>query len=230
MSERAKLQAIADKLEIIENSINSLHCRDGADWENLARCFHDDARLTTSWFKGTAREFAIASRQMMDGHHPNDTQRHRMSNARVTINGHRAILEFYVILYQGRTLDGYEFDMQTWSVSLDFYEQRKGAWRICRRANIYEKDRMDPHVPGAVPQSYWDNLDLSNYPAAVRYHCYRNERSSGHAPKNLILKGSEREREARREAAEWLAGGRSAAPKAKKKAAPAKRKPAKKRR
>jgi len=48
---------------------------------------------------------------------------------------------------------------------------------------------------------------LSRYPAAIRYHCYRNERSSGHAPKNLILKGSPEETAARKAAAEWLAGG-----------------------
>jgi hypothetical protein len=207
MTDNARVQAMVDKFEIIENSINTLHCRDSADWNGLAQCFHDDAQLTTSWFKGTAKEFAEQSRRMMDGHHPTDTQRHRMGNPRVKINGNRAVCEFYVILYQGRTLDGYEFDFQTWSVSLDFYEKRDGAWRVCRRANIYEKDRMDPHVPGSVPQSYWDGLDLSKYPAAVRYHCYRNERSSGHAPKNMILKGSPGETAARADAAAWLAAG-----------------------
>ena len=74
---------------------------------------------------------------------------------------------------------------------------------------IYEKDRMDPHVPGSVPQSYFDQLDLSRYPKAVRFHCYRNERSSGQIPKNLILKGSPEEKAARKTADEWLAGASS---------------------
>ena len=59
---------------------------------------------------------------------------------------------------------------------------------------IYEKSRMDPHVPGSVPQSYYDDLDLSRYPQAIRFHCYRNESSSGQVPKNLILKGSPEEK------------------------------------
>jgi hypothetical protein len=130
-----------------------------------------------------------------------------MSNPRVTLNGSRAVCEFYVILYQGRTLDGYEFDLQTWSVSLDLYEKLNGAWRIARRMNIYEKDRMDPHVPGSVPPSYYERLDLSRYPAPVRFHCYRNERSSGQAPRNMIIKGSPEERAARKTAEEWLAAG-----------------------
>jgi len=93
---------------------------------------------------------------------------------------------------EGRTMDGYEFDFQTWSVSVDQFEKRNGSWRIVKRLNIYEKDRVDPHVPGSVPQSYFDALDLSRYPAAIRYHRYRNERASGRVPNNLILKDAPR--------------------------------------
>ena len=59
-----------------------------------------------------------------------------------------------------------------------------------------------------MPASYYEKLDLSRYPAAVRFHCYRNEKSSGHAPRNLIVKGSPEEKAARAAAAEWLTGGR----------------------
>ena len=74
--------------------------------------------------------------------------------------------------------------------------------------NIYEKDRLEPHVPGSVPNSYYESLDLSGYPAEIRFHCYRNERSSGHKPKNLILKGSPEETAARQAAKDWLAAGK----------------------
>jgi hypothetical protein len=59
-----------------------------------------------------------------------------------------------------------------------------------------------------VPPTYFEQLDLSRYPAAVRFHCYRNERSSGHAATNMIVKGTPEENAARQAAAEWLAGGR----------------------
>jgi hypothetical protein len=209
MTENTRCQAVLDKFEIIEVSNVLLSSRDSGDWKRLAQCFHPDARVATSWFDGSAREFAEQAKNMMAGHHPTDTQRHVISNPRVTLQGHRAVCEYYVILYQGRTLDGYEFDFQTWSVILDLFEKRHGAWRICKRSNVYEKDRMDPHTPGTVPQSYFDQLDLSRYPAAIRYHCYRNERSSGHPPKNLILKGSAEEKAARKEAEEWLAAGKA---------------------
>jgi hypothetical protein len=208
VADEARLKAVADKFEIIENSTTAACCRDSGDWPGLAKCFLPDAHVTTSWFNGTAREFAEQSSRMMAGHHAGDTQRHSITNPRVVLNGNRAVCEFYVILYQGRTLDGYEFDFQTWSVTLDLYEKSNGAWRIAWRMNIYEKDRMDPHIPGSVPPSYYGQLDLSRYPAAVRFHCYRNEKSSGHAPRNMIVKGTPEEKAARQAAEEWLRGGR----------------------
>ena len=205
MSAPTREQIATDKFEVLENCITSLCHRDNGDWAGLGTCFHADSRITTSWFEGTAAEFVAQSNAMMDEHHAKDTQRHMMSNPRVTLNGKRAICEYYVILHQGRTLDGYEFDFQTWSVVLDLCEKRDGVWRICTRKMIYEKSRMDPHVPGSVPQSYYDNLDLSHFPQAVQFHCYRNEKSSGQLPKNLLLKNTPEETAARKQAAEWLA-------------------------
>ena len=206
MTDHSRMQAVIDKAEIMEVSTTSFCSRDAGDWKRLAQCFRPDARITTSWFDGTAREFAEQSSAMMAGHHSTDTQRHVIGNPRVTLKGARAVCEFYLLLHQGRTLDGYEFDFQTWSVVLDLFERSDGAWLIAKRMIIYEKDRMDPHVPGSVPQSYFDGLDLSRYPAAIRYHCYRNERSSGQSPKNIILKGSPEEAAARKTAGDWLAG------------------------
>lgn len=207
MTEQERYQSVTDKFEIIEVSTTAMICRDTGNWARLAQCFHPDARLTTSWFDGTAREFAEQSRNMMEKHHPSDTQRHMMSNPRVTLNGRRAINEFYLVLHQGRLLDGYQFDFQTWSVTLDLCEKRDGEWKISRRSMIYEKGRMDPRIPGSVPQSYFDGLDLSQYPEPIKFHCYRNERTSGHVPRNLILKGSAEEKATRKSAEEWLAAG-----------------------
>ncbi len=208
MTDNARLQAVMDKFEIIENCTVSLCCRDTADWTRLGQCFHPDARLTTSWFDGTAREFVEQSRNMMEGHHSGDTQRHLMGNPRVMIKGHRAVCEYMLILFQGRTLDGYEFDLESWAMVLDLCERRDGVWLISKRSIIYEKGRMDPHVPGSVPQSYFDQLDLSRYPAAMKFHLYRNEKSSGRVPQKLNLKGSPEEKAVRQGAEDWLAGGK----------------------
>jgi hypothetical protein len=206
MDEDMRYQAVIDKYEIIEVATISRWCRDSGDSAGMMECFHPDAQVETSWFIGSREEWARQSNEMMAGHNPKDVQRHIMGNPRVTLKGDHAVCEYTIILYQRRMLDGYEFDLTTWCVSLDFFEKRDGLWRISRRATIYEKDRMDPYNPAEVPDSYFAQLDLSGYPPALRYHCYRNERSSGRPPSpNLVLKGTPKEEAIRKDAKEWLA-------------------------
>ena len=206
MTEDITNKEVIDKYEIIEVSTISRWCRDSGDSEGMIGCFHPDAQVGISWFSGSREEWARQSVKRMAGHHPKDVQRHIMGNPHVTLKGDRAICEYTIILYQRRMLDGYEFDLTTWCVSLDFFEKRDGVWRISRRSTIYEKDRMDPYNPAEVPESYFAQLDLSGYPPALRYHCYYQKRSSGRPPSpNLVLKGTPKEKAIRKDAEEWLA-------------------------
>lgn len=159
-----RLEAAADRAEILEVAMTSLVCRDSGDMDGLAACFHPDALLTSSWFSGKASAFVEGARKALATRHTGDSQKHIAGNQRVSLSGGRAICEYYVTLHQRRTIDGYEFDFQTWSSFCDLFEQRDGAWRISRRWVIYEKDRMDPHKPGEVPDSYFKVIDLRPIP------------------------------------------------------------------
>lgn len=208
MTEDTRIQAVIDKFEVIEVLSVLVGCRDSGDWEGLAECFHPDARLNTSWFSGTAQEFIEKSRKMRAGSHSKECSKHVMANPRVTLKGDRAVCEYYLNLQRRNMIDGYEFDLQKWSSCIDLFEKRNGKWRAVKRTPIYEKDRMDAYNPAEVPESYFAQINLSRYPAAIRYHCYSNERRSGYPPSaNLVLKGTPGEESIRRVAAEWLAGG-----------------------
>ena len=43
----------------------------------------------------------------------------------------------------------------------DFFEKRDGRWAIVLRQPIYEKDRLDPVLPGSVIEFDRDVLDAS---------------------------------------------------------------------
>ncbi len=207
MSDEARLRAAADKLEMMETSMFSHFCRDAGDWENLLDCFHPDADITTSWFSGNAHEFIRDSRRMMSGHHAEDSQKHVAGTAWARVGGARGVCEYYLVLHQRRAIDGYDFDFSTWSSVLDLHEHKDGRWRVIKRTMIYEKDRMDPYRPGEVPASYFQAMDLTPYPKALRYHCWRNAKFSGHFPtENLVLENTERARRIREEARQWVKG------------------------
>lgn len=203
-----RLEAAADRSKILEVAMRSMVHRDRDDWDELINCFHPDARIVTSWFEGNAHEFIDGSRRMMGSHDPDDSQKHISSNQRVSLGGERAVCEYYLTLHQRRRIDGYLFDFQTWSSVLDMFERREGAWRVLGRWMIYEKDRMDPHKPGEVPESFFKDMDLSPYPTALRYHCWRNARGSGRQPSSgIVIEGGDRARATREAARAWLAGG-----------------------
>ena len=205
---KGRLEEAADRSEILDLSMRAMVYRDRGDWDQLINCFHPDARLVTSWFEGKAHQFIEDSRSMMHGHDPGDSQKHIAANPRFILNDVRALGECYLTLHQRRKIDGYLFDFQTWSSVLDMFEQRDGEWRLLSRWMIYEKDRMDPHKQGEVPASFFDEMDLSPFPDALKYHCWRNARSSGQMPSDDIhIEGSERAKVTRAAARVWLDGG-----------------------
>jgi len=207
MEAERRIQENLDRSEIKDVVSIVNYARDSGLWEELRTCYHPDATLTTSWFTGTRDEFIDAARKMKIARHPGESQKHTVTNPWVRLGGDRAAAEHDLILYQRRLIDGAELDFTTWSRVVALLEKREGAWRIWKRTNIYEKDRMDPCRPDELPASFYASIDLKGYPRAIRYHCWRNA-GIGHPPApNLVLKNSAEERAVREEAERWLAGG-----------------------
>jgi len=203
-----RLERAADRSEILDVALRSWLYRDHGTWDALIDCFHADAHIVNSWFEGNAHQFIEQSRNMMSGHDPGDSQKHFAGNHDVATNGERALCEYYLTLHQRRRIDGYLFDLQTWSSVLDMFERRDGSWRVIGRWSIYEKDRMDAHKPGEVPAAFFDNMDLSPFPEALQYHCWRNARDSGRMPaENIVIEGSGRAKATREAARRWRDGG-----------------------
>ena len=66
---------------------------------------------------------------------------------------------------------------------------------------------MDPYKPDEVPASFYASIDLSGYPQAIRYHCWRNAKI-GHPPaRDIVLQHSAEETAVRAEAERWLKVG-----------------------
>lgn len=201
-----RIQESVDKSEIKDVLSVVNYARDAGLWEAWRDCYHEDATLTTSWFSGARDEFVEAAKKMKIARHPGESQKHTVTNPWVRLAGERAAAEHDLILYQRRLIDGVELDFTTWSRVLALLEKRDGAWRIWKRTNIYEKDRMDPYKPDEVPASFYASIDLAGYPAAIRYHCWRNAKI-GHPPASgIVLQHSAEEAAVREEAERWLAG------------------------
>jgi hypothetical protein len=61
------------------------------------------------------------------------------------------------------TVDGHEFDLQSWLRFFDLLEKRDNVWRIVKRTAVYEKDRLEPVDPRGVPKEVFDDMELSDF-------------------------------------------------------------------
>lgn len=177
MIDEKKLQEAIDRNEIENVIARSIIARDSGRWEDLADCYHPDARLTSSWFSGTPADFVEQASEHEVVGAEGETLKHMAGNHWIRVNGNRALAECDLILFQRRLVDGVELDFTTWSRRVHLMEKREGDWRIWRRRNIYEKDRMDPVNPDDLPAGFYASMDLSRYPGRIRHHCWRNDRA-----------------------------------------------------
>lgn len=195
---------IQDEHQIASLLIRWGHARDSDDWETLAGCFHDDATIHISWMSGLARDFLARSRAMAAARKAGDHMKHVISGPWIRVNRDRAFSRCHANLYIRTTIDGHEFDFQSWIRFFDRVERRDGVWRIVRRTGIYEKDRMDPVDPRGVPKDFFVGMDLSAFPASAKSLCYWAVRR-GLSPSTQIISVYSNEERAQREAAEaWL--------------------------
>ena len=137
----------ADKLAIRETVENWAVWRDAGDWERFATVWHSDGWMTATWFQGPAQKFIEVSRE---GFNKGVSILHFLGGWTCEIVGNRAISQTKMAINQRAPVEGVLVDVVCTGRFYDFFEKRKGRWRIVRRQPIYEKDRLDPVDPSAV--------------------------------------------------------------------------------
>ena len=180
------------------------HARDSDDWDTLAECFHDDATIHVSWMSGTAKDFVARSRAMAAKRRPGDHMKHVISGPWIRINQNRAFTRCHANLYVRITMDGHQFDLQSWIRFFDLVERRNDAWRIVKRTGIYEKDRLEPVDPRGVPKDFFSDMDLSLFPQSAKFLCYWAKRVGLTSSTSVISVYSNEERALREESEVWL--------------------------
>lgn len=135
---------------------------------------------------------------------PGEHIRHVISGPWIRVNRDRAFSRCHANLYIRTTLDGHEFDLQSWLRFFDLLERRDNIWRIVKRTAVYEKDRLEPVDPRGVPKDFFTNMDLSAFPASAKFLCYWLLRIGLSPSPRIISVYSDEERSLREEGEKWL--------------------------
>ncbi len=160
-------QLLLDKLALRELIDNWAIWRDAGYWEKFRTVWHDDGRMMATWTQGTADEFIEMNKQ---GWAKGVSILHFLGGFTCYIEGDRAVTETKMTISQRGDVHGVEVDVVCTGRFYDFLEKRDGKWGMCMRQPIYEKDRMDPVVPGATISL--DQEKLLAFPVGYRHLAY----------------------------------------------------------
>jgi len=181
------------------------YSRDSGDWESLRNCFHPNGTITVSWYSGPASGFVERSMAMGKERRPQERSKHLLGNMRAEVNGNRAVLEADTVITVREFIDEHLFDFASNARFYHLLEKHSGEWRILRANCIYEKDRLEPVIPGSVPAAFYDQVDLTGPDNGFAFMRFRQTKKGRAIPK-VPLAGSAEESALRAEAKRWLAG------------------------
>ncbi|MEN3281237.1 MAG: hypothetical protein V7607_2377 [Solirubrobacteraceae bacterium] len=136
-------QAIADLVRM-----ERLH-RDRRRWDELADDYIEHSRVKTTWFEGTGREFAAASREMAQRGRESI---HLITPTEIRIDGDRALSESHAQIHNRSVVHDVEVDMVQYCRFFSRVVRTPDGWRLASFDGIYHKDTIIPVNPGdSVP-------------------------------------------------------------------------------
>jgi SnoaL-like domain len=161
------VDTILERLAIREVIDNWALWSDSGDWERFRTVWHDDGRMSATWFQGTAEEFVRVRRE---GWKRGVSILHFLGGSSIDVAVPRAIAQTKMTISQRAPVHGVICDVLCAGRFYDFLEKRSGRWGIVFRQPIYEKDRIDPVDPSAVVKL--DVKILDRFPEGYRHLAY----------------------------------------------------------
>jgi len=156
--------------EIVQVIAHEREGRDRGWWDQMERCYYPDSYVRASWFNGTGPEFVAASREMA-AH--GDLSRHRLAIPTVHQNGDRAVAIVPMAIELRFFVHEVEADLISYARGIYQLERRRDRYAISGLSTIYERDTVNPVIPGqAIPI---DAERLATLPPAYRLLAYHLE-------------------------------------------------------
>jgi hypothetical protein len=156
-----------DRAQIRELTENWALWRDAGDWDRFATLWHPDGRMQATWLQAGYQDFIKATRA---GFENGVRILHFLGGHTSDVAGDRAIAQTKMTITQRAPVEGEPCDVVCTGRFYDFLQRHEDRWTLRLRQPIYERDRLDPVRPGAVPAL--DHARLATLPEGYRYLAY----------------------------------------------------------
>ncbi|GLS98918.1 hypothetical protein GCM10007897_02960 [Sphingobium jiangsuense] len=195
------IQRAVDKAAIAELLQNWVIWRDAGEWDRFATVWHQDGRMSATWFRAGAAEFIEGCRKAFDA---GMVGLHSLGAISIDVEGTRAVAQSRMeIVHRGR-IDGVEVDVTCLGRFVDALEKRDGRWGLVLRQPVYELDRMVPVRPGATLDL--DEALLASFPDGYRHLGYLQTKLGMEVYRNLPGTRGPEMAELRKRMKQWLDG------------------------
>lgn len=156
-----------DRLAVTDVIMRERWARETRNPEVAAACFHPDARVEVSWFKGSGAEFV----EMGKREPPADTVNFdSMSPPVIWLQEDRAIADTPCAVHTVLRLDGVEVSAVSYTRLLWRVQKSKGRWLVAGLRGIYIRDTLQPTSPGQEVKL--DEKRLNGYRPSYRHLSY----------------------------------------------------------
>ncbi len=123
--------------------------RDTGRWARMRQCFHADALIRISWFKGDADGFVDGS---IDMARRGMLAKHRLGPVMVRIAGDRAVATLGGVIEIPVNVQGAEAQLSSYARLYYRAERRAGTWKLSGFDVVYMRDALMPAIPGETLQ------------------------------------------------------------------------------
>lgn len=134
----------ADVSAITQLVLKERESRDLGRWDDMRDCFHPDAQVRVSWFRGSADDFIKGSIDMAG----RMVNRHRLAPIHVVLSGNRAVATLSAIVEIPTRLQDIDMMLLIYARFVYRAEKRDDHWRIFSFDAIYLRDELTPAIPG----------------------------------------------------------------------------------
>jgi hypothetical protein len=179
--------------------------RDAGDWDRFATVWHADGVMMATWFQGPFADFIRVTKEGWD---KGVSILHFLGGSAIEIGGDvgdRAIVQTKMTISQRGLVEGVPCDIVCTGRFYDFVVKQAGDWKLLHRQPIYEKDRIDPIDPGAVPRL--DAAKLATFPEGYRHLAYIQTGIGYRVKLDMPMLQGPAVEDLYRRGARWLAGG-----------------------
>ena len=177
--------------------------RDTCQWDLLAALYTPDATMAVSWFDGSAKDFIDGCRKMAANGNGQFSSQHLINNSIFRFNRTRCLAETRMSVLLRLSVAGTLCDVTAIGRFNDQFVMHDGQWLIHKRTAIFEKDMIQPVIPGHVIAI--DEDLYHSYPSAFGWCAYTLAQRGAWINTNLPTDGSQALATLSRNAEQWLA-------------------------